>query len=214
MLDPWERSGGKMDDGALIVSFSATDPATVATTALGLLSGLLITAAWHDVRSRRIPNAIVFTGMALALALHVFAPAGSGFTSASFPGGLGFWKSLAGLGVGLAAMLPLYFLRAAGAGDAKLMAMVGVFLGPMDALGAVLFTFVGGAVLACAFAVKRRVLGRMLHNVRLIVYDAAVKLAGTGAPFFDPFVDSAVKIPYALAIGFGTAAWVVLRRFV
>jgi prepilin peptidase CpaA len=178
-----------------------------------MLGGLLMAAAWHDVRHQRIPNAIVFTGIALALALHTLGPAGDGFTSISFPGGLGFLKSLTGLGVGLAALLPLYLLRAAGAGDAKLMAMVGAFLGPVDAFGAVLFTFAGGAVLACAFAVKRRVLRRMVQNVRIVVYDVAGRLSGIGTSLFDPSSDSAVKIPYALAIGLGTAVWLVLKRF-
>jgi prepilin peptidase CpaA len=187
------------------------DGHAVAILGLGLLAGLLSMAVWHDIRSHRIPNAIVFSGAVLGLLLHSALPAGPGFVSA-IPGGLGFLKSLAGLGIGLAALLPLYFMRAAGAGDAKLMAMVGAFLGPMDALGAVLATFAAGAVLAVIVAVKARVFGRMLRNVRLILYGAAAKLAAVDGPAFDARTDATAKVPYALAIALGTGAWLVLRH--
>ncbi|MDH5537226.1 MAG: A24 family peptidase [Betaproteobacteria bacterium] len=180
--------------------------------ALALLGALLLTATWHDVRSRRIPNAIVFSGAVLGLLLHSVLPAGGGLVSA-VPGGLGLLKSLAGLGIGLAALLPLYFLRAAGAGDAKLMAMVGAFLGPMDALGAVLCTFAAGAVLAVGVAIKAKVFGRMVRNVRLILYGAAAKLAAVDGPAFDARTDAAAKLPYALAIALGTGVWLALRHF-
>jgi prepilin signal peptidase PulO-like enzyme (type II secretory pathway) len=43
------------------------------------------------------------------------------------PGAAGFWQALAGFGIGLAALLPMYLMRMLGAGDVKLMAMVGAF---------------------------------------------------------------------------------------
>ena len=64
----------------------------------------------------------------------------------SFFGGIALTDCVGGLAIGLVAMLPLYFLRAAGAGDVKLMAMAGAFLGPLDTLGAVIFTWLAGAL--------------------------------------------------------------------
>lgn len=188
------------------------DGHVVALVGLGLLGGLLSAAVWHDIRNHRIPNAIVFSGAALGLLLHSVVPAGLGFASA-VPGGLGFMKSLAGLGIGLAALLPLYLLRATGAGDAKLMAMVGAFLGPLDALGAVLGTFVAGALLAIAYGIKAGVLGRMARNIRVILYGAAARLAAADGPAFDAGTDSAAKVPYAFAIALGTGAWLALKEF-
>lgn len=188
------------------------DGHAVAMLGLGLLGGLLSMAVWHDIRNHRIPNAIVFSGAALGLLLHSVLPAGLGFAGA-VPGGLGFAKSLAGLGIGLAALLPLYLLRATGAGDAKLMAMVGAFLGPLDAFGAVIGTFVAGALLAIAYGIKAGVLGRMARNIRIILYGAAARLAAVDGPAFDAGTDSAAKVPYALAIALGTGAWLAFKEF-
>ncbi len=78
----------------------------------------------------------MFFGAGLGLLLNSVLPEGYGFVS-SLPGALGLWKALAGLGLGLLIMLPLYMLRALGAGDVKLMAMVGAFLGPNATIGAI-----------------------------------------------------------------------------
>jgi prepilin peptidase CpaA len=110
-------------------------------------------------------------------------------------------------------LLPLYLLRAAGAGDAKLMAMVGTFLGPTQALGAVLCTFLAGAILAIVIAVRAKVLGRMLRNIRLIIFGAAARLAAVDGPVFDARIDATAKVPYALAIAFGTAIWMAVGYF-
>jgi prepilin peptidase CpaA len=168
----------------------------------GLLAVLLIAAAWHDVRRRRIPNVVVFCGAGLALALH-----------AALPAGIGLLDSAAGLAVGLAALMPLYLLRATGAGDVKLMAMVGAFAGPGDALGAVLCTFAAGALLALAVAVKAGVLRQTAYNVKVIVYATALRLASVPGPVFDARTDSAARMPYAVAIAAGTFGFLALKHF-
>jgi len=187
------------------------DGRMIVLAGIGSLVVLLLAAVWQDVKRWRIPNRLVFSGVALALALHSLLPAGFGF-AASLPGGIGFLNSLAGLGIGLAALLPLYLVRAAGAGDVKLMAMVGAFLGPVDTLGAVIGTFVAGAPLALAVGLKAGVLGRMAHNVRLIVYAAFARLSAASGPVFDARTDTAAKIPYAIAIALGTCGFLALKQ--
>ncbi|MEG0884092.1 MAG: prepilin peptidase, partial [Janthinobacterium sp.] len=91
-----------------------------------LLCILLTGAVWHDMRSRRIPNGLVFGGALAALLLHAVLTPGAG--------GLGLPAALGGLALGLALLLPMYMLRALGAGDVKLMAMVGAFIGPQQVL--------------------------------------------------------------------------------
>ncbi len=178
---------------------------------LGLLGGLLGAAVWHDLKSYRVPNRIVFPGIALAVVLHAFVPAGISFMGALQGGGL--LHALGGLAVGLGLLLPLYLMRAAGAGDVKLMAMAGAFLGPKDAFGAVLFTFSTGALLALACAVRTGVMLRMAHNIRIILYSLFARLAAANGPSFDSSTDAAAKIPYTVAIAIGTAGWVGLRHF-
>ena len=48
------------------------------------LIALLSAAAWHDVRSFRIPNAITVPGVLIGIALNTFLPSGLGFTSALY----------------------------------------------------------------------------------------------------------------------------------
>src|SRR4051794_15864624 len=99
-------------------------PALVATIVLGLLCALLLNAIWNDVKSHRIPNRLVFIGAGMGLLLNTVLPEGYGFISA-LPGALGFWRALVGLGLGILILLPLYMMRGMGAGDVKLVAMVG-----------------------------------------------------------------------------------------
>src|SRR5688572_31460556 len=120
--------------------------------------------------------------------------------SSDLPGGLGILDALGGLGLGLAALLPLYLLRAAGAGDAKLMAMVGAFLGPIGALGAVLATFFAGLLLSLLVIARGRLAGAVTRNFQLMA------LGG-----FDPARDAAAKLPYSAAIAIGTAAFIAWR---
>ena len=118
---------------------------------LAMLAALLAAALWHDLRTRRIPNQLVLWGTLAGLALNSFMPSGSGLFDPSF-GGLGLPQALAGAAAGLALLLPMYLLRALGAGDVKLMAMCGAFLGPDAVLEAALLTFLCGGVLALAAA--------------------------------------------------------------
>ena len=171
------------------------------TLPVASLAALLLAAVFFDLRSFRIPNAIVFGGTALALLLHALLPAG-----------IGTLDSLAGLAVGLAGFLPLYLLRAIGAGDVKLMAMAGAFLGPRGAFAAIVLGFAAGALLALLFALKGGVLRKTVLNLRLMAYSALSAQAGTAGPQFDPRADTAARIPYSLAIALGCAGWLALRQ--
>ena len=91
------------------------DPRTTIWTFTLLLTCL---AAVWDWRSRKIPNWITVPGAVAGIALHAFL---AGWHGALF--------ALAGMGLALALLLPLVYLRALGAGDWKLMGAVGAFLG-------------------------------------------------------------------------------------
>src|SRR5437870_730452 len=80
---------------------------------------LLAVAAVIDMRSRRIPNWL--NGALIAIGL---------LRCAMPQHALSIWEAFAGLGTGLALMLVLYALGAVGAGDVKLMAAVGTWVGP------------------------------------------------------------------------------------
>lgn len=165
-----------------------------------LVSCLLLVwsaAAW-DLRSRRISNTLILAGAAVGLLLQG-ALAGPG----------GVLAAIYGLLVGLVILLPGYLLGVTGAGDAKLMAAVGTFLGPLGILQAALASILVGGVIALGFAasalVSRQSIapwGRYGLMVRTLVT--------TGRPLYIPPVEGEVmgrKFPFAVSIAIGTTAW-------
>ena len=177
-------------------------PALVSAAAL---LALLLAATVIDVRTRRIPNVLVASGMLIGLSVHAIAPAGDGLFAATW-GSLGVLQSLLGWGAGLALFLPLHLLRALGAGDVKLLAMVGAWLGAPLLLGATLLTLLAGGAMALSVMLLSRTSREVLGNVRFMLTTALIgaqtgRLAALEAP-----AARSARLPYALAILVGTAA--------
>lgn len=164
------------------------------------LMTLLGVAAWFDIKSRRIPNWLVLTGLISSLGIQLL------FSS----GGVSAW----GLGIlaGFGLFLPLYLVHAMGAGDVKLMAVVGGFLGPAAAVDVVLTTLVAGGVLAIAVALWSGALRHTLANVRFLMVDTMFKTLHGGSARIDAPPTSAGNLPYAVAIAAGTFAHLVLAH--
>lgn len=171
---------------------------------MGGLFVLLVMATVSDWRFYRIPNWLTFGGMAFALIYGAFA-ARTPLSGAAL--------ALGGWGTGLVIMLPFYALGIMGAGDVKLMAMVGAFLGPYQTLQAVLFTCIAGGVAAIVFAIHRRRLGHMLANVRAAAQGIAVSgIAGVRPSGTIDAGQSIGKLPYGVCICAGTVAQVLAHQ--
>lgn len=170
----------------------------------GLLASFLIIAIATDLSARKIPNVLVFPGILVGIASQIW-----------LPDGVGIAASLQGAGLGLIMFLPLYLLRAMGAGDVKLMAMVGAFVGSQQMLGAVLGTLLAGGVLSLLVAIRKQAFARLIGNLRLMAFDAAGKLALGQLPVAEGPEVSVGKLPYAVAIALGTwgfLGWQWLRQ--
>lgn len=168
-----------------------------AVPSLLVLSALVLTAVVCDLRSRRIPNALVASGIALGLLFSAAAPTGDGLAP-------GIGGALLGGLAGLALLMPLYVLRVLGAGDVKLLAMVGAWLGAPAVARTALWTLLCGGVLALAWAAATGVLPRVVANLRgaaRLGLQGGAAMATTG------------RLPYALAIASGTAVelWRIAR---
>ena len=171
------------------------------------LAAWLVIAVWFDVRERRIPNMLVANGIVWGFALQTFVPHGGGLFEFWW-GGIGPFQALLGLGAGLALFMPLHLLRAVGAGDVKLLAMVGVWLGPQLLLGAALLTLLAGGVMAIVAMLASRSSRQVLGNVWAMLTTTLVGAqTGTLAPLDAPATGS-VRMPYAIAIAVGTLAQV------
>ncbi len=114
-----------------------------------LLLTVLALAVWFDFRERRIPNALLLPVLTVALLAHI---------SLSGAGGLLF--SLAGLAVGLALLMPFYVSGGMGAGDIKLLGVVGSILGPWQVVLTGAFTLVMGALMGAAVVSWRLLMRR------------------------------------------------------
>jgi prepilin peptidase CpaA len=178
-----------------------------------LLMLLLIAAACVDVKRGRIPNWLVFAGAGFAIVYN-----GVGFTlfdnsfSLPFLRGNGWLVALNGLGIGLVAFLPLYLLRAMGAGDVKLMAMVGAFLGPWNALYAALATLIAGGLLAIGFLLWTGTVRRTLQNISLILRGTLLTAPAGFVNLHASRGTSTGNLPYGVAIAAGTIGYLLLKQ--
>lgn len=168
---------------------------------IGLLISILGIATWHDVRSHRIPNTLVLVGLIAGV-----------LSGAWLNGVAGVISAIAGGLLGLLVLLPFYLMRTLGAGDVKLMAVVGTFLGSADVLMAVLGTFLAGGVMALIVAIRLGMLGHMLQNVKLMLLGAAVKMSAGQVPSVGDLPESVGKLPYAVAITAGTLGYLGWRH--
>jgi len=167
-----------------------------------LLVALLLSAAVSDLRSRRVSNRLVMTGMLLALAAHAWAFA----MNAPPLAGHAAWAPIAGLATGFALLLPFYVLGAMSAGDVKLMAMVGAFLGVQSVMLAALCTFLAGGLLSLATMVARGVTLKTLANARFLLVDWFLQAGSGQGARLSPLQTTAARLPYAVAIALGTGA--------
>jgi prepilin peptidase CpaA len=192
------------------MSFISSDIAAIA--AAGALAGLLGWAIARDLCTSRIPNRLIVCGLIVGLALNTVAERGGGFFTVAQAGAPGIAAALLGAAAGLGILLPLYLLRVMGAGDVKLMMVIGTFLGPAGVAHAALLTLVAGGVIALAVAASKGVLAHAVNNVRFLLLESLVPGRNGRAPGMEPSLSSAGKVPYALAIASGTVAYVVMCR--
>jgi prepilin peptidase CpaA len=151
-----------------------------------IIAGTGIGAA-IDLRTRRVPNPLT---MGLAAIGVLYAAVGIG--------GLSIGASLGGLALGLALMLPGHLLGATGAGDVKLFAAAGAFVGPAHILFAFLYTAIAGGVIAIVISLWRQ-------RLRETVGDTALLIASRG--MLAPAIESPLRnnrFAYAPAIAVGT----------
>jgi prepilin peptidase CpaA len=170
----------------------------------GLLVTLLVIASISDYRTYQIPNWLTVSGIIFGLIYSMLVP---------FSINHGFLWSLGGLLVGFFILLPLYALGVMGAGDVKLMAMVGAFLGVTDTLHAVLFSFIAGGLAALVFAVFNKALLRMLVNVKSAAQVMMMSAIGGFKPDIQIEASKSVgNLPYGICISLGTVAYVVAKQ--
>lgn len=177
-------------------------PPTLPGAAQILLGILTLIAAVFDIRSRRIPNWLVLSGIVTGFAWNLY--------SGGWPG-LG--HAAAGFGVGFALYFPLYLLRARGAGDVKLLAAVGAIVGAGNCFWIFLLTaLLGGAIAMIVLLLHRRV-RHTLFNLSWIVGDLmALRAPYKSSAELDVTTSKGMRLPHAAMIAVGAAAFIAMAR--
>ena len=165
----------------------------------GMALAVSLAAAVLDIRSRRIPNWL--TGPALL----------GGLTCAVIVAGLpGLADALVAVVVLMAPYFLLFLLAGGGAGDAKLMAALGAWLGLTNGLFALAGVCLAGGVLGILYAGfqgRLKEVGRNLAGMVLALWwfvvgrGRVVSLEQTRLPL----TGSRTKMPYGVAVLVGTA---------
>jgi len=160
-----------------------------------LLSAALLVAvvgAALDLQQRRIPNWLTYPGIVLGFVLR-----------GTLLGWRGLATALAGCLLAGGVMFLFFMVRAMGAGDVKIMAAIGAFVGPQHTGNVLLATAIFGGILAIAYALYRRRMISTLKNVGSVLRFHA--WAGVQAhPELNLDNPSALRMPYGLAIALGT----------
>jgi prepilin peptidase CpaA len=161
-----------------------------------ILPVILIAASWIDLKQHRIPNFLTISALIAGFSLQLLLQGWDGLT-----------YSLGGLAVGFLILIPFYIKGGMGAGDVKLMAAVGAFLGFKGALLAVGLTLFAGAIMGIFLLVIlggiKAAMQRYFNTLKQLLYTQNIKLS-----YLPPLPDeaAAVKFPYAAAICVGTIA--------
>lgn len=165
-----------------------------------LLDGLLIIilgiCLFTDLKSRKIYNKVLLPALFLALIIQIFSNGWSGLLS-----------SLVGLIVGFLILLIPYMMKGMGAGDVKLMAVIGAIQGPLFIITtAVYMAFIGGfvALLLILFRlIKTKQWLSLFHRNSLMTY--GMKLAVVRSH------SSNQTLPYAVAIVGGALCTLIFQ---
>jgi prepilin peptidase CpaA len=160
---------------------------------LTLLSALVSAAAVTDLRRRRIPNRLVVVGLVFAVVLQL-----------SVYGPRGLSEGILGALLGLVCLLPFYALRAMGAGDVKLMSVIGIVMGPRGLLYAVALSLIAGGLFAMAYLAWRM----LRESFRSFWQDGVT--AGAVTAYIAARTARRDRLPFAVPIAVGSLAafWV------
>ena len=162
-----------------------------------LLNTVLIISAITDLKYQKIPNMVTLPAALTGLVYHIVV---SGFE--------GFLFSVTGFAVGFFLLLFPYLMNGMGAGDVKLMGVVGSFIGPLHALYAfIIVAFIGGIYAVLLIIHKRSCFSGFFNDQFDFLKNAILNrkyMQVSGSKFHDR-----PKLCYGVAICSGTVLYTI-----
>lgn len=163
-----------------------------------LLLPILIIACVIDIRNHRIPNWLTLSAALIGI-MYCMATAGLH----------GLPSSLAGMGLGLAVLLPFYMFGGMGAGDVKLMGAIGALIGPKAVLSAFVCTALVGGIYAIILLGVYGCLRQTFFRYGVML--KALCCAGDFAYIRPSEKESKPLLCYGVAIAVGTFLSLILK---
>lgn len=169
---------------------------------IALLIGVLFLSVFvsvNDYKYRKIPNKYLITAIIyfviIFLLMFVFMPIKVAAKGLLF--------SVAGAMIAGMMLYAPYKLKQVGAGDVKLVAVFGLFLGIKGGLLTILIGAMVGGVWALGLAYKYGGIGHMWHNIKFMA--RSVYLSGFKDMGWDLRSEGAIAMPYGVALSIGCA---------
>jgi prepilin peptidase CpaA len=178
---------------------------TIPLVPLLLVLGAGCVAAFTDVRSFKIPNYITFPLLLAGIAFHAFLPTGQGVSYA-----------LLGMLAGFTSLILFYVLGGVGAGDVKLMAAIGTWIGPVPVTALFLVAAILMGLYAAGLALWQGRLWKDCIKATLILQQGMAIVKHLGP---EERVEEVVKgdarrkhlVPFAVMVLGGIAVLIVIR---
>ena len=164
-----------------------------------LLTPWLAVLCAKDLKTRRLPNAWTLGGLAAGLVVQF-----------GWGGVAGLLDGVEAAGVCVLFLLIPFLVRAAGAGDLKMLAACGAFVGMRQVLLLLLAVSFAGFFVAVGMLVTRKVgAARMKHAFRTLFDWRYDRKAGRAA--LPPKEDEGNRVPFGIAIAIGTLATLIVE---
>ncbi|RHW43170.1 hypothetical protein D1B31_00390 [Neobacillus notoginsengisoli] len=152
---------------------------------------LLLICIITDIRERKIYNKVLFPFLLLAFVVNGITGGWSGLAS-----------TVLGTLVGLGILLIPYFMGGMGAGDVKLLAVIGALMGAkFVAFSAIYMAFAGG-IFALLIIIFRKSPKQLIKN---LFFSLVGRVNGLRIPFFFDKDTMKTTYPYGVAIAAGAA---------
>ena len=163
-----------------------------------LVCVLLIVAAWIDGKQLRVPNWLTFPMILAGLVFNTWTDGWEGLGS-----------GLLGMVVGLGCLIWLYAIGGMGAGDVKLMAGVGAWLGWETTFYAFCVSTIVGAVMAVLMVLYRRAFARHYANFVMIFLEWRENMTNPGelSRLAAERKPRMLLLPYGIPICIGSIAY-------
>jgi prepilin peptidase CpaA len=156
-----------------------------------ILISILLVCVFTDLKSRKIYNKVIFPSLVLTLGSHLL---------------IGGWPALGsaliGFLIGLGILLVPYLLGGIGAGDVKLLALIGAIKGVTFVLHTAIYMAVIGAIIALCILLFRKGIGERFKSLFYFFYGVRY---GVKVPLLGRLKESmSATYPYGVAIAGGT----------